>query len=87
MAQLEFTAGAITSTITASNAKAALAFKNAALARGYEGDIDDNQAVADFIMAKLRQTITDWSKEYQERVDVAEAIETVRTDPSIGFND
>lgn len=87
MATLTFSAGALTSTITANNTKAAAAFRNAALAWGYDGDINDNQAVADFVMAQLRNVITDKSREHVEREAVRTARNTARADESNDFDD
>lgn len=85
MATLTFTAGQLTSEIEASNAKAAVAFKNAAKLRGYEGDIEDNQAVADFVMGELRKVLTDWSIAQQERNDVRAAKVNARKNEGIRF--
>lgn len=87
MAQLTFTAGAVTSTVTASNARAATVFKNAAQHLGYTGDITDNQAVADYVMGQLKTTLTGWSRQWQERVDVESARNSVRSDQSLEFKD
>lgn len=87
MATLEFVAGVITSAVTASNTKADTVFTNAALLLGYEGNIANKQAVADFVMAEIKKQLTNWSRQYQEQVDVSQAIEDVLNNPNIEFED
>lgn len=87
MATITFQAGQLTSTITASNAKAATVFRNAALHKGYQGDIGDNQAVADFVMEQIKHMLTDWSRDYQEGTDVRIARNAARANTDIRFDD
>lgn len=87
MANLTFTAGAITSTITASNTKADTVFTNAAQLLGYTGNLTDDQAIADYVMAQLQITLTGWSRQWQESVDIDAAKNSVATDPDLEFDD
>jgi len=85
MATLEFTAGAITSTITASNTKAATVFRNVARLNGYSGNINDNQAVADFVMDHIKTSLTRQSRQYQAIIDEAAARDAVQGDTDLEF--
>jgi hypothetical protein len=87
MATLTLTIGPITATVTANNQKAAKAAKNAALYWGYDGNTDDNQAMADFVVLALRRAITDASAQYQETTDIRAAKSAARADESIKFDD
>lgn len=86
MATLTFQAGLVISTVTASDAKAAKAFRNAARLLGYDGDMGDNQAVADYVMAELRRVITAWSHQYQIDIDTRAARDAAESDQSIEFD-
>ena len=96
MAYLEFKAGAITSRITVANVKANTVFKNFAKEYqfhipvedgGYGGNIDDDQAVADFVMRLLQDHLTRGSRRYKTTDAVEEAQKNVAKDRSIDFKD
>lgn len=87
MASLTFVAGPINSQITASNTKADTVFTNAALLLGYEGDINNKSDVADFVMGEIRKTLTGWSRLWEEREIIEQAVEDVGNDPDIAFED
>lgn len=87
MANLTITAGAISSQITASNAKATQVVQNMARLHGYTGDIDDLQAVLDFIMPEIRRWLTGQSKQYQQVIDVDQAVADNQADTTNEFED
>lgn len=87
MATLTLTIGPVTAQISANNAKAAKAARNAALQWGYDGDTSDNQAMADFVVSQLGQMITSASTQYQEQSDMRTAKAAARADSSIRFDD
>lgn len=86
MADLTFTAGSITSTVTASNTKADTVFTNAAQLLGYTGDLADDQAISDYVMGQIQITLTGWSRQWQERVDIDAAKNAVAADPDLEFD-
>lgn len=87
MATLTLTIGPVTAQISANNAKAASAARNAALHWGYEGDTSNNQAMADFVVARLREVITDAAVQRQVATDTRAAKQAARADASIRFDD
>lgn len=87
MATLTLEIGPITAQISANNAKAAKAARNAALHWGYDGDTSDNQAMADFVVSQLREVITSASTQHQEQSDMRAAKAAARADNSIKFDE
>jgi hypothetical protein len=91
MANLTISVGSgtlqVTSTKTASDAKAAQAVRNSAMFHGYQGDMGDNQAVLDYVLGLLVDSLTGWSHAWNEQVAVNQAREDSRNDQAIEFDD
>ena len=88
MATLTLQIGPVISVLTVTNnLKAADVIRKRVRLSGYEGDINDNQAVADFYMQQIKEWTTDGAREQERRDQVPNLVDAIWTDPDLIFED
>jgi hypothetical protein len=84
MAQLSISIGALSSSVSASNTKAAEVLQNFALAKEFSGT---DQEKLDQIVAHLAQVLTSGARSYLASQAVKEAQEAAGSDPDNDWSD